>query len=524
MPPLSECLDQKWPRIRLLTLSGPHSPTFETISLETHWSTVPEKYIALSYEWGKSEPDDPYITVDRRPVQVRKNLYEAMKQIFKHRLQGLKRHLEQQDCSHRDECTCSEPAPDDLGNSSVWAQHNPLRLWIDALCINQSDHQEKSNQVGKMGRIFSSASLVLAWTGLPRDGSDDAIKILRMSSDELSKFVATGALTDTRRASVVSFCERTYWRRVWILQELFLAKDYFVMCGSGSVASKSLDQALTHLSQLDQQTPDSTGAAAEKQQTIRTTPAHSIVLYKRTKGFCTLFRWLLLCLKSNFQATVPHDYIYALLSISWDGVFETNYGQLDKSKIEIDYDKSVMEVFRQLLQSFEDDPTVWHRKWLLEFAQKMSISKEEANTLLDCEHLRRRSLGPIPNPTQYTPGPGIIPREKQKNLFDLLPDSVLRAIQKQLDQGHINDFEVELDQSLADFYRQLLESCRNNPPRGFSMERTFPPPRGEAADDMLETEEERLEDEFMMKSVFWTEYREYKRERMNRRAQKQLET
>lgn len=494
--------DQKWPRIRLLTLSGPHSPTFETISLETHWSSIPEKYIALSYEWGKSEPDDPCITIDKRPVQVRKNLYEAMTQIFRHYSRSLKRHLEQ-NCSHRDECTCFEP-PNDLGNSGIWARHNPLRLWIDALCINQNDHQEKSNQVGKMGRIFSSASMVLAWTGLSRDGSDGVLKTLSMPSDKLSQFVAAGGLTDALRASIVSFCERTYWKRVWILQELFLAKDYFVMCGPESIASRSLGPALIHLS-------FHSDGAAESQRSIMTTTAVGTYFSKQFPGLSTFSERLSLCLKSNFQATVPHDYIYALLSISSDGVHGNVIDQIDKSKIKVDYDRPVTETFRQLLQSFVEDPTT-KRDWLLELAQKMSISKEEGATLLDSEHLRRRRLGPIPTPRYSSPGS----IEKQ-NPLDLLPVSVFRSIQKQLDQRNIDDFEVDFNKPVADFYRQLLRSCRS-PPQGMCMERMFP----READDMLEAEE-MLEDEFMRRSVFWTEYRAYRRERMNRSAQKPSE-
>ncbi|KAK6810397.1 hypothetical protein RU639_013835, partial [Aspergillus parasiticus] len=37
--------------------------------------------------------------------------------------------------------------------------------WIDALCINQSDTEEKILQISKMGRKYQSAELVLVWLG-----------------------------------------------------------------------------------------------------------------------------------------------------------------------------------------------------------------------------------------------------------------------------------------------------------------------------------------------------------------------
>lgn len=38
-------------------------------------------------------------------------------------------------------------------------------LWIDAVCINQSDIEEKSQQVRLMGEIYSRAEVVRIWLG-----------------------------------------------------------------------------------------------------------------------------------------------------------------------------------------------------------------------------------------------------------------------------------------------------------------------------------------------------------------------
>lgn len=40
-------------------------------------------------------------------------------------------------------------------------------LWIDAICINQSDLAEKNQQVLEMGKIFSHAARVMFWLGKP---------------------------------------------------------------------------------------------------------------------------------------------------------------------------------------------------------------------------------------------------------------------------------------------------------------------------------------------------------------------
>jgi hypothetical protein len=50
---------------------------------------------------------------------------------------------------------------------------NATTLWIDQICINQSDVKEKTEQVKVMGRIYRSAEQVRVWLGPAADGSDD---------------------------------------------------------------------------------------------------------------------------------------------------------------------------------------------------------------------------------------------------------------------------------------------------------------------------------------------------------------
>jgi hypothetical protein len=68
---------------------------------------------ALSYEWGFPSPNDPTILIDSENIITWKNLYDALLHI----------RLPDQD----------------------------RRLWIDAICINQSDVLERNHQVHLMG-------------------------------------------------------------------------------------------------------------------------------------------------------------------------------------------------------------------------------------------------------------------------------------------------------------------------------------------------------------------------------------
>ena len=48
-------------------------------------------------------------------------------------------------------------------------------LWVDQICINQDDLQEKNQQVAMMGTIYQRAWTTLAWLGEDADNSSDAL-------------------------------------------------------------------------------------------------------------------------------------------------------------------------------------------------------------------------------------------------------------------------------------------------------------------------------------------------------------
>lgn len=109
-------------------------------------------------------------------------------------------------------------------------------LWIDAVCINQSDEDEKNKQVAAMARIYGLAKRVVVWLGAEADGSECAFQGLRRLAQTRS---ATGQSQsrstaqrhnneasegdgetecmepDTERA-IQKLLNRPYFRRMWV--------------------------------------------------------------------------------------------------------------------------------------------------------------------------------------------------------------------------------------------------------------------------------------------------------------------
>ena len=63
---------------------------------------------------------------------------------------------------------------------------NSVRLlWVDAICINQQDVEERNDQVARMADIYKSAEKVIVWLGPEEDDSNLAIDGLKLLSSKI---------------------------------------------------------------------------------------------------------------------------------------------------------------------------------------------------------------------------------------------------------------------------------------------------------------------------------------------------
>ncbi len=133
-------------------------------------------------------------------------------------------------------------------------------IWIDLLCINQQDLDEKSHQVRLMGKIFASAMQVVVWLGKQSEDSDLALDFVHILYKRLRDLKSTE--TPITRDS---FCEspqlkhpssgwtalrrllqRPWFDRVWVVQEVVMAADnILIVCGDLSVRWSTFASALT---------------------------------------------------------------------------------------------------------------------------------------------------------------------------------------------------------------------------------------------------------------------------------------
>ena len=108
--------------------------------------------------------------------------------------------------------------------SSQYAEH---RIFIDQICVDQANEQERNHQVSIMGEVFRGAATVHVWLGQATTGSDAAMQLMRRipcrlaDEEPLLPSLDQDELTylDTARKALKQPLEalftRPYWSRLW---------------------------------------------------------------------------------------------------------------------------------------------------------------------------------------------------------------------------------------------------------------------------------------------------------------------
>lgn len=200
-----DALDPRSKQIRILQLIP---GSFEdNIKCRISVATVEAPFEALSYVWGDPAHRET-IEVQQQIMSITRNLDEAL------------RHL-------RDTCETRE-------------------LWVDAICINQNDISERTHQVGIMDDIYRKAQKVVVWLG--KEAADSAIELIRLQAENADHHWCQEdeGKEDTHQAGQVlqlrMFLTNTQWyRRIWTLQEVVLAKSVIYVCGKNVFANGEID-------------------------------------------------------------------------------------------------------------------------------------------------------------------------------------------------------------------------------------------------------------------------------------------
>lgn len=264
----------------------------------THQPLNDGTHIALSYTWGPREPKFP-IEINNTLFFVRANLLN----FFTH--------------------------ADVIGKL----------LWIDAICIDQSNTAERVRQVHLMDKIYSRAKKVIVWLGCEDEGIREALKQAADDHDTNEEFddvnydhpnrpktfLDEAVQTDWHPFwnSYERMCSLPYWTRVWILQEVILNDNVTILYDDLRCCWRCFVEVITR------------SFEANGPQGIANSPAYHVFRLKQAQDGPAPPKNLPFILKQSLGSSCSdfHDRIFGIL------------GLLERAQFfHIDYSQSELEL------------------------------------------------------------------------------------------------------------------------------------------------------------------------------------
>ncbi|RDW57321.1 hypothetical protein BP5796_12771 [Coleophoma crateriformis] len=258
-------------------------------------------YEALSYVWGVPH-DKLRIDVDNDPFLVTVNLHVALSHLRDPSLERI--------------------------------------LWVDAICINQNDNEERAQQVQLMVKIYSKAHRVIVWLGKETVNTTEALEDIQFAaSDEFTEL----SKIKINKQAIFALLQRPWFERVWVLQEVAAARHIAIACGPTEIEGhafclglKSLQLSYTDVPKL-QTLPSITylieGASLRSRNTANS-------LEKSSLNIRTLVE--LIDMFRTRHASDVRDKVYALLGMASDDPV--------KAGLQPDYNILWEELFRNLVR------------------------------------------------------------------------------------------------------------------------------------------------------------------------------
>jgi hypothetical protein len=320
-------------------------------------------FIALSYTWGEPLPTRE-IQLDGHPIPIRLNLFEALHairtrlKVHSNKKAGTFAAIQQRLSRANAKESCSKYGKH--GTPYLSEQDGLTKLpllWIDQLCINQSDMNERSSQVQLMSSIYSTARIVLVWLGKPvnPEAAHGAIACLEATNRAVAKGKDSkhwSRPTGAQREVIHDVSKNRYWTRVWIVQEIMLANKTLVQLGDVIFDYKEL-MPLFIRGPGNVQLNQTFAYDNFSRWDIEQTPMGRLLWTKTTlqevqKTSAKVTVHLLLTLLENQQCSDKRDKVYGLLGLV--------QGTDDRPQVRADYSLHPEDVYQSVLQNaFESD-------------------------------------------------------------------------------------------------------------------------------------------------------------------------
>ncbi|KAI0460178.1 heterokaryon incompatibility protein-domain-containing protein [Xylaria acuta] len=227
--------------------------------------------------------------------------------------------------------------------------------WIDSICIDLANVEERGKQVQLMRRIYRNAHKVICWLGEGSDDTDQAIDFIELLNETIRQQIYNPEEIRSifqqdhyqpHWASLTNFFQRRWWTRIWTLQEYAMAESLSFWYGMRSISRFAVEGALMAGDQCTALAFKETPAFRQGFTRRRVQRLHDL----GQKPGARLSRSLvaLAAYSSCFDATDDRDRLYGIRALATDAfLLDVNYA-LSVEEIYLRFAKSFIEHYKSL--------------------------------------------------------------------------------------------------------------------------------------------------------------------------------
>ena len=305
--------------IRLLKLVPGKKTDQVSCTISIHSLANPPAYEAISYSWG--HPDDKTdIKCEGGLITVPNNLNDFL--------------------------------------SRTQAKGKERTMWIDSICINQGSPEEKNSQVAAMRHIYKKAKFTVIWLGKEEQDSMLGVNFAKECCEKYRRHLAGEkdekaakkpwyrlkayeefqTVFDPKWGAFFNLFDRAYWSRAWVVQEVVVSSNSWVVCGDDMISWNTLLYALVYIMTLEIWICEFYGSQNLSQLVAMQISLNEVVNYVKPAHYKVLLR------HRASLATDARDKIFAYYGIS-------AHTSLRDHDIKPDYTLTTKELFTNIAVS-----------------------------------------------------------------------------------------------------------------------------------------------------------------------------
>lgn len=263
------------------------------------------RYRALSYMWGPASQIRT-LSIHGKILNVSRNLYQFLHEWPSACARGMRQ--------YRHPCYSFPPRSEGHG-----------LLWIDQICIDQSNIAEKNHQVGLMTNIYKNCEAVIMWLRDP----DNSLEC----SEAARHFIWR-----PKPEFLAPILSNPYFTRLWIVQEIILAPYVQILVeGCNWVLWTDAQAAAVHMSENNKQQLRAAGSNAE-----------FLLQASKKGGFCKPVAWFFLSFH-DCKCTEPRDKVFGLVGLN---TFSLTGGK--PRERQVDYERPIYDIFLEAAVEMHD--------------------------------------------------------------------------------------------------------------------------------------------------------------------------